>query len=187
MGNDGVRLGEVPALWMSFTNVMEDITMTDQSKDIGGRTEGQSPATNNSFWGAPISVYTREQALADGVLVDVSAWAGSGPDGMMGGFRLPVAITRALWAVIDIDAPDGRDEPRWHLLARRRGESTRGRAHDVLWMAAVTARRNPDADRVGTSVLMTGEGRSGRLVRRRLTVQMVIDGDGITIGFQEDF
>ena len=33
---------------------------------------------------------------------------------------------------------------------------------------------------------MTGEGRSGRLVRKRLTVVMVIDGDGITIGFPED-
>ena len=106
---------------------------------------------------------------------------------MLGGFRLPVAITRALWAVIDIDAPDGRDEPRWHLLARRRGESTRGRAHDVLWMAAVAARRNSETDRVGYSVLITTEGKSGRLVRKRVTLEMVIDGDGITIGFPEDF
>jgi hypothetical protein len=166
---------------------MEDITMTDQSKDIGGRTEGQSPATNNSFWGAPISVYTREQALEDGVLVDVSAWASNGPDGMMGGFRLPVAITRALWEVVDIGAPEGRDEPRWHVLSRRRGESTRGRAHDVLWMAAVAARQNPSAEAFQYSVLITTEGKSGRLVRKRVTLEMVIDGDGITIGFPEDF
>jgi hypothetical protein len=164
-----------------------DIIMTEQPKDISGQGEQQILTADEDFWGAPISVYTREQALADGVLVDVTPWASSGPDGMMGGFRLPGAITRALWAVIDIDAPDGRDEPRWHLLARRRGESTRGRAHDVLWMAAVAARRNSETDRVGYSVLMTGEGRSGRLVRKRMTLEMVIDGDGITIGFPEDF
>jgi len=161
--------------------------MTEQPKDISGQGEGQSAMTPEDFWGAPISVYTRQQAIEDGVLVDVSAWASSGPDGMLGGFRLPVAITRALWAVIDIDAPDGRAEPRWHVLSRRRGESTRGRAHDVLWMAAVAARRNSETDRVGYSVLITTEGKSGRLVRKRVTLEMVIDGDGMTIGFPEDF
>jgi hypothetical protein len=54
-------------------------------------------------------------------------------------------------------------------------------------MAAVAARRNSETDRVGYSVLITTEGKSGRLVRKRLTVDMVIDGDGITIGFPEDF
>ena len=160
--------------------------MTEQPKDISGRGERQALTANEDFWGPPISVYTREQAFEDGVLVDVTPWASSGPDGMRGGFCLPVAITRALWTVIDIDASDGCGEPRWHGLARRHGESTRGRAHDVLWMAAVAARRSPEADRIGYSVLMTGEGRSGRLVRKRLTVVMVIDGDGLTIGFPED-
>lgn len=172
---------------MSFTNAMEDIIMTEQPKDISGQGERQILTADEDFWGPPIFVYTRAQALADGVLVDVSAWASSGPDGMMGGFRLPVALTRALWEVVDIDAPDGRDEPRWHVLSRRRGESTRGRAHDVLWMAAVAARRNSETDRVGYSVLITTEGKSGRLVRKRVTLEMVIDGDGITIGFPEDF
>ena len=54
-------------------------------------------ATPDDFWGAPISIYTREQAIEDGVLVDVTEWAGSGPNGMLGGFSVPVAMTRALW------------------------------------------------------------------------------------------
>jgi hypothetical protein len=43
-----------------------------------------SPITE--VFGDPISIYTRDQALEDGTLIDVSAWAGSGPDGMLGGF-----------------------------------------------------------------------------------------------------
>lgn len=34
------------------------------------------------LFGEPISVYSRAQAIEDGFLVDVTAWAGDGPDGM---------------------------------------------------------------------------------------------------------
>jgi hypothetical protein len=143
------------------------------------------PGTHDLF-GEPIAIYTRAQALADGVLVDVTAWASSGPDGMLGGFTVPVAITRALWDVIDIDH-HGDDEARWRTLARERGESARGRAHDVLGLAAMAARRNPDRDTVRYAVLMTVEGTGGRLARKTLSVEARIDGDGVTIGFAEDF
>ena len=52
-------------------------------------------ATAKTFWEPPVSVYTREQAIEDGVLVDVIDWASSGPDGMLGGFPVPVVMTRA--------------------------------------------------------------------------------------------
>ena len=94
-----------------------------------------------------------------------------------------MALTRALWDQIDVDADD---QAPWRRLARQRGESTRGRAHDVLWMASLAARRTADTDRVSFVVLMTGEGGSGRVVRRRLHLEAVIDGDGVTIGFPED-
>jgi hypothetical protein len=144
------------------------------------------PATTE-LCGEPISIYTRAQALADGVLVDVTPWASSGPDGMLGGFTVPVAITRTLWAVIDIDARDNPHEPYWHTRARQGGESTRGRAHDVLWMAAVAARSAPDRDIVRYPVLITTESTGGTLVRKTLRVEARIDGDGLTIGFPEDF
>lgn len=72
----------------------------------------------------PIHSYTRAQAIADGTLVDLSEWAS--PREMMGGFTIPVALTRAVWAIVE--APN------------RSHQDTRGRAHDVLWMARLAAR-----------------------------------------------
>jgi hypothetical protein len=73
--------------------------------------------------GTPIHSYTRAEAIADGVLVDLSEWAS--PREMMGGFTIPVAVTRAVWGLIE--AP------------KRSTQDTRGRAHDVLWMARLAA------------------------------------------------
>jgi hypothetical protein len=50
------------------------------------------------FFGEPISVYTRAQALEDGVLVDVTPWAS-------GCFKYPVALTAALWTIVSDLAP----------------------------------------------------------------------------------
>jgi hypothetical protein len=75
------------------------------------------------FWdGAEyISVYTRAQAIDDGVLVDVSAEAGET------GFKVPVALTRALFAKID--------------PPKRSHQDFRGRLHDVLWMLYAAIKR----------------------------------------------
>ena len=167
--------------------------MTDRSHphddlDHASTLEPEDPLT--AFFGELNSIYTRQQAIKDGILVDVSQWAGCGPEAMLGGFTVPVAITRALWGVIDLDDTDGRpdaESARWQALARQRGESTRGRAHDVLWMLRVAVERHPQQDRLRYPVLMTVEGKGGRLVRKRLTVEAVLDGDGVTIGFPEDF
>src|SRR4051812_24182943 len=71
--------------------------------------------------------YTRADALRDGVLVDLTEWAS--PREMLGGFAIQAAVTAAVWALCQV--PEGSIE------------STRGRAHDVLWLArcAVAARR----------------------------------------------
>lgn len=68
--------------------------------------EGQAPQESappqdslQEFFGDPISVYTRAQALEDGILIDVTPWAS-------GCFRHPVAITAALWAIVS-DLPPG--------------------------------------------------------------------------------
>ncbi len=75
--------------------------------------------------------YTRAEALADGVLVDVSSWA-SATSGFAGGFTVPVALTTSVWA--DVQA----------IPARLKGvQDVRGRAHDLLWMASLAARRSP--------------------------------------------
>lgn len=98
---------------------------------------------SETFWGEPISVYTRKQALADGVLVDVTPWASEGTDGMIGGFMIPVALSAGVWA--DINA----------IPADLEGlQDVRGRAHDVLWMARCAAQRAGNASEVEFEVLM---------------------------------
>jgi uncharacterized protein DUF6573 len=87
-----------------------------------------------------IYTYTRAQALADGVLIDVSETAREL------GFRYPVALTAALWA--DIQAiPVGSTE------------DVAGRLWDVLWMAACAARWGADgADQLTYELIMAVEG-----------------------------
>lgn len=126
-------------------------------------------------WDA-VASYSRAQAIEDGVLVDVTEW-GSADKGFHGGYRIPVAMTAALWAAVS------------ELPARVQGiEDVRGRAHDVLWMASLASRAAPKgADRVRFSVLMSVK--AGRRVLRLLAV--VGPGDAgepvLTLGFPEDF
>ena len=89
--------------------------------------------TRNPFEDAPVIYrYTRQQALEDGVLVDMSAWAKET------GFTIPVACTAAVWNQY-IVPPEGTKEL---------GQSERGRAHDVLWMLYVAIKRSQGGDHV---------------------------------------
>ena len=137
------------------------------------------------FWNDAevISCYTRADAIEDGTLVDVSEWA-SADKGFHGGFRVPVVMTRALWEVVDIEArPKSR---------RPRGQDTRGRAHDVLWMASLALRGElrraetagaplPPTHHASFDVILT----NGRAKVAHL--YLVLDGEGVTVGFPEDF
>lgn len=73
-------------------------------------------------FGPVIFAYTREQALADGVLVDVSEMAREA------GFVVPVAITAAVHADINAIPPS------------KSFQSYEGRLWDVLWMGFLAAR-----------------------------------------------
>ncbi len=128
-------------------------------------------------FGEAIHRYTRREAIADGVLVDVTRQAG--PAEMLGGFVVPVAVTAAVWRAIEAIPPSlaGIADPR-------------GRLHDVLWMAARAAAR---------AGLQRGGGRCAFRAhlpvagsRQRLQGLVVDVGGGdagepvITIGFPED-
>lgn len=65
-----------------------------------------------------ISVYTRQDAINDGVLVDVTATAREA------GIKFPTAVTRALWD--SVVTPD--------KYAIRHGESAEGRLWDVVYI-----------------------------------------------------
>jgi len=122
----------------------------------------------SEIFGEPISVYTRAQAIEDGVLVDMTEW-GSAEKGFHGGFTCPVAFTAKLWTAVS-----PKKLPRF--------QDVRGRAHDVLFMASLAVR----------SLLRKGEseGCFGVLLQvgrtRKQVLRVVVDGDGVTIGFRED-
>lgn len=134
--------------------------------------------SQKGFWddAVIIDVYTREQALADGVLVDVSEW--SGREAILGGgFSIPVAMTRSVWAAVE------------GIPTRLEGlNDLRGRAHDVIWMALCAARRAKGSSQVGFKVIMPRKG------SRKKYLDLVLDigaGDAgepvITIGQPSDF
>ena len=124
-----------------------------------------------------ISVYTRAQAIEDGILVDVSDTAREA------GFKIPVAVTRTVWTRI-IALPEGylgfQDES--------------GRLWDVLWMARHYALRASNSDRVRMCVLVRDIRKdlrdSHRPPRRHCPIVAIGAGDdggpAITIMFPED-
>lgn len=84
---------------------------------------------DKEFWGEAVSVYTREQAIADGVLVDLTE------QGRQYGFKIPLACSEAVWRhvawsdAIEAGKPDAT------------GQSTEGRLHDVLTLARMGAQQ----------------------------------------------
>ena len=93
-------------------------------EDEEGRSGGPTPAkvtSHDNAWPI-ISMYTRSQAMADGVLVDVT------PTAHEAGFRYPVAVTCGVWAEC-IAVPPGVE-----------GQDESGRLWDVLTMLAFAAR-----------------------------------------------
>lgn len=129
------------------------------NNDTGSDTTGTACGgqTAADFWGEPVSVYTRADALLDGNLVDVTASAKET------GFRIPVAVTRAVWeGCIAWSEDDSR--------RKRAGQSEAGRLHDVLNMTMFAVRVGRDSSRV--NVVLNRVPREGRGVVAR-TVRLV--------------
>ncbi|WP_063534965.1 DUF6573 family protein [Burkholderia sp. MSMB1589WGS] len=109
--------------------------------------------------GEVIYRYTRSQALADGVLVDITETA------RQAGFRVPVAMTAAAWskAIAWSDADS----------ARQTHQDERGRLWDVVWMGYMAARRVSAGCRVPFQLYVVPRG--GAAIRPKLmTLHMVI-------------
>ena len=87
--------------------------------------------------------YTRAEALADGVLVDVSGLAREA------GIRYPVAVTRRVWD--EVVTPRAEDRPA--------GQSETGRLWDLLWMLRVVSQAAPrNQDRLDYKMLVFRQG-----------------------------
>lgn len=92
----------------------------------------------SDFWTEEdlISTYTRQQAIEDGALIDVSADAKQL-------FKIPVAVTAAIWS--DINA----------IPARFKGvQDIAGRLWDVLWMGQRAAVANKDQSTITYRLIM---------------------------------
>ena len=95
------------------------------------------------YFGEPISIYTRAQAVEDGVLIDVSVSAREV------GFKFPVAVTRTVWdgyIVPDKRARYYQDEMGrlWDILSVLRFHVRRGgsQIHFPVTMIKKAQRRN---------------------------------------------
>ena len=127
--------------------------------------------------GPVISIYTRRQAIEDGVLVDVTETAREA------GFRIPVALSRSVWDRLVALPEDYRGF-----------QSESGRLWDVLWMARHYALGAPNSDRVRMCVLVRDVRKdlcdSNRPPRRHFPIVAIGPGDSseavITIMFPED-
>jgi hypothetical protein len=137
-------------------------------------------------FGELVHAYSRAQAIADGVLVDVTRQAS--PAEMHGGFVVPVAVTAALWAAIEA-IPDS--------LAGI--ADSRGRLHDVLWMASLAVRRQAGASFASFALRRPAEDRIPfavhlpyRGTRKRTQALALVVGPGdhgepvVTIGLAEE-
>jgi hypothetical protein len=111
-----------------------------------------------------ISRYTRENAIDDGVLVDVTEQAKET------GIRVPTVITGHLHQALE------------EIPETSAGQDYRGRLHDVLWMTflklkVMQATRNDDFPALVDVIIDS----------QKQTLWAVVDGDGLTIMFPEDY
>jgi hypothetical protein len=118
-----------------------------------------------------IHTYSREEALADGVLVDVTELA------TKAGLRYPVALTQCLWNRLSTDGDDELG------VVQKLAEG-------ILFLAVRAIRSAPDGD--GSVIefpALFGES----LVGAEVSIVRMVVGPGdnfepvITIGFPEDF
>ncbi len=86
------------------------------------------------FWGEPISTYSRAHGIEDGVLVDVTGYAKQY-------FKWPVAVTQALWYVIDNEVVNGK-----------RCADYEGILHDIFHRMILKIRSGGAGDRLTVKV-----------------------------------
>jgi hypothetical protein len=117
----------------------------------------------DDFWGKEIFRYTRAQAIADGVLIDLTSATDDKGQRLCqaAGFKLPVAITRAAWAKVIEAGGAWKAQADGETLELKDGQSLTGRVWDVLYMLRRACSQANNDDRVRFQVLVDvhGDGR----------------------------
>ena len=104
--------------------------------------------TNESPFGEVIYAYTRKQAIADGVQIDVTKTA------QEAGIRFPVFLTRGVFETY-VAVPEGVT-----------GQDEAGRLWDVVWMLRFgIIRARPGVQRIPVAFYVRNDNRTPRLVK----------------------
>lgn len=120
------------------------------------------------FWGQPISTYTAEQAIEDGVAVAVDAKLAS-----EAGFKVPVRL--AIGAYSEVKVPEGMDHEQDYT----------GRLWDTLCLVRGAFLAGDRQDRMRTGIKVIFRNAPGR--DDLVTLWAVIDGEGVCIMTPEDY
>jgi hypothetical protein len=110
--------------------------------------EEPTAADRENFFGGVIYAYTRKQAVADGVQVDVTKTA------QEAGIKFPMFLTRAVFDNYVAVPPDvtGQDEA--------------GRLWDVVWMTRFgIIRSTPGRDRIPVALYVRNDNHRAKLVK----------------------
>jgi hypothetical protein len=94
--------------------------------------------TSENPFGETIYSYTRTQAIEDGVLVDLSR-----VDSIKQHWKLPVACTSTVWAIIE-------------EALRREDQDVSGICHDISTMAKLAVRGTDNTEQVCFKVIVVG-------------------------------
>jgi hypothetical protein len=115
---------------------------------------------DDNIWGEPIYRYTRAQAIADGILVDLTT--ATDDRGQLlcqqAGFKVQVAITRTAWAKTVEAGGVWKSHGDGETLELKGGQSLTGRLWDVLWMLRLASGQTRNTDRVHFQVLVDIQG-----------------------------
>jgi hypothetical protein len=110
--------------------------------------EEPTAADRQNFFGGVIYAYTRKQAVADGVQVEVTKTA------QEAGIRIPVFLTRAVYDAYVTVPPNvtGQDEA--------------GRLWDVVWMTRFAiSRARGHSDRCPVALYVRNDDRAAKLIK----------------------
>ena len=118
--------------------------------------------------GVVIYAFTREQAIEDGVLVDLTEFAEDW-------FRVPVAVTSAVWTRCSEGPPAVS------------GQSQTGRVRDILWVLRAHMVLNQDHSDVAFSLLVQKDTEKEAMVTLVVVIGPGDDGlPVITVMFPEE-